>query len=276
MPNRVKIASTVLFIFFLKTGFCQDIYDSTNSRRFADYLFKSKEYGRAALEYERSCFLDSQNWSSHFYLMQSYRKSGQASKGMDDFNRVNRRLPQQEFYRFQHEKNICVFIAQPKRFISYTEKDSMAELPFFKVPALLLTHNWEASKLYLTEVNYLEDKTLTKYYNNCQQALQLNYKKPWLAGTMSTLVPGLGKVYTGYYKDGIVALLFTGMSAYQAYRGYKAKGTKSGIFIIYTGMTAGFYFGNIYGSIKSARIRNRKMNEKIDSKTKEIFYEWAE
>jgi hypothetical protein len=266
---------TTLFLTLAGKGFCQDIYDSSHSFQYANFLFKSKEYQRASLEYERTCFLDSQNWGAHFYLIQSYRKSEQATKGVAHFQQIRYQLPPTEFQRFEHEKNINLFIVQPSYFLAQAQMDSMDELPYFKSPSLLLTHNWKVSRSYLTEVDYKSDKTLAVYYENTLAGLNLNYKKPWLAGTMSALVPGLGKVYSSYYKDGIIAFLMTGISAFQAYRGYNAKGANSGIFIIYTGMTAGFYLGNIYGSIKSARQKNKRLNEAIDKKTRAAFYEWA-
>ncbi len=276
MKKRIRII--ILFILAIsgKDCICQDIYDAAHSRAYGDYLYKSKEYLKASMEYERSCFLDSQNWDTHFKLLQSYRKSGQASKAISHFYWLNHRLPIEQLFVFEHEKNICVFETEPLVFITKQEKDSIAELKYFKAPALLLTHDWNKSKNYLISINFKEDKTLGKYYENNLQGLNLNYKKPWLAGSMSAVVPGLGKVYSGYYKDGIIAFIMTGLSAFQAYRGYNAKGPRSGIFIIYTGVASGFYLGNIYGSIKSARQKNRKLNEQIDKKTMEIFYEWTE
>ncbi len=276
LPSLIKKLLIFSLFFISIHAFGQDIYDAANSKKYADYLFKSKEYSRAAQEYERTCFLDSQNWDAHFYLMKSYRKSEQAAKGLAHYQTIYFRLPQNQISQFEHEKNINLFTIQPSFFIAKTEKDSMDELQYFKAPSLLLTHNWKASKSYLIAENYKEDKTLSKYYDNAVQGLNLSYKKPWLAGTMSTLVPGLGKVYTGYYKDGIIAFLVTGISAFQAIRGYNSKGLNSGIFILYSGVFTGFYLGNIYGSIKSARQKNRKLNEVIDQKTKAVFYEWAE
>jgi TM2 domain-containing membrane protein YozV len=266
----------IISVGFSQYSSAQDIYDKTNSKKYADYLFKSKDFTRAAIEYERVCFLDSLNWDAHFLLIQSYRKSENAPKGIDYYKKLRFKLP--EFYqlKFEHENNICVFNTNPNLFLSINEGDSIANLVYFKAPALLLSHNWKKSISYLELNAYKSDKTLTHYYNFSQEGLRINYKKPLLAATLSTLVPGLGKVYTGYYKDGIIAFVMTGLSAYQAYRGYNARGVKSGLFIIYAGMTTGFYIGNIYGAVKSAKLKNRRLNETIDSKTKQVFYDWAE
>ena len=276
---RKSIKLIFISLFLLSNShvlFSQDIFDKNNSKKYADYLYKSKAFSRAALEYERACFLDSLNWDAHFYLIQSYRKSEQPLKGIEYYNKLKFKLPETQVIKFEHENNICIFNSNPHQFAHKTLSDSISNLVFFKTPSLLLDHDWKASMLYLNEMNYKNDKTLSHYYDFTAEGLKIKYKKPMLAASMSTLVPGLGKVYTGYYKDGIIAFVMTGLSAYQAYRGYKARGPKSGLFLIYTGMTAGLYIGNIYGTIKSARQKNRKLNDVIDKKTKEAFYNWSE
>ncbi len=274
-----KLTKITLTIICLKLGLSaksQDIYNSAHSYQYATYLFKSKEFSRAAHEYQRACFLDSQNWVAHFYLIQSYRKSGQENKGISHFTKIQLQLPKSEKLKFEHESNICRFRTKPNYFETKTEADSVGSLPYFKGPALLMSHKWADSRAYISSTSYKENKTLNNYYQLACDGININYKKPWLAGTLSTIVPGLGKFYTGYTKDGLIALLMTSISGYQAYRGYSGKGARSGIFIIYTGMAAGFYLGNIYGSIKSAKQKNSRLNEMMDAKTKEIFYEWAE
>ncbi len=276
MPKLSKILIAILCLGQSIMVKSQDIYDSSHTFRYATHLFKSKEFIRAAHEYERSCFLDSQNWAAHFYLIQSYRKSNQDKKGVAHYAKIYKQLPETEVAKFEHEGNICRFRSNPTYFLSKKETDSISSLEYFKGPSMLMSHQWSQSKTYLVTTPLKGDKTLNSYYQLALAGSNLNYKKPWVAGTLSTIVPGLGKFYTGYTKDGLIALLMSGISAYQAYRGYDAKGARSGIFIIYSGMAAGFYLGNIYGSIKSAKQKNNKLNEAMDAKTKEIFYEWAE
>jgi TM2 domain-containing membrane protein YozV len=82
------------------------------------------------------------------------------------------------------------------------------------------------------------------------------YKSPVLAGILS-VIPGLGKVYTENYTDGLFAAVLTGVFGYIAYTDFKADHqTRAWIF---TGVTAFFYAGNIYGSVASAQIYNAKI-----------------
>jgi len=273
---NLRLFVLVLLFFSIEQATSQNIYDAPHSERYANHLFKSKEFGRAAIEYERVCFLDSLNWNAQFKLIQSYRKSAQPSYAVQHWNKIRFKLPLDLVPKFEHEINRSLFEVNPLSFATCSRKDSVMDLEYFKIPSLLLTHNWKEATTYITIFNFGEDKTLTNYYEISVKGLALNYKKPWVAGTLSAIVPGLGKAYTGYYKDGILSLLATGVSAYQAYRGYKAKGVKSGIFIVYSGLTTGFYLGNIYGSVKSAHKKNKKLNAAMDSKTKAVFYDWAD
>lgn len=254
----------------------QDIFGLAQSEKYARYLFESREFQRASSEFERVCFLDSLNWSAHLYLMKSYRKSNVPTRGLDHYSFISTRLPDDQKGLFSHEKNLCLFEAEPLSFLNSSPKDSIDNLVFFKSPSLLFSHNWTSAVDYISAEGYQNSKTLSRYYQLAQAGASLRYKKPWLAGTLSTLMPGAGKVYTGYYKDGLIAFLFTGISAFQAYRGYQARGLKSGVFLIYAGLGTGLYIGNIYGSVKSARTKNKRLNASIDDKVWQTYKQWSD
>lgn len=80
-------------------------------------------------------------------------------------------------------------------------------------------------------------------------------KKPWLAAFYSGLIPGLGKVYTGEWKDGLYACAVVSAFSWLTYRFAEKKGF-SPYTVLYGSMAFSFYIGNIYGSWKSA-IRHR-------------------
>ena len=80
-------------------------------------------------------------------------------------------------------------------------------------------------------------------------------KKPWLAALYSGLVPGLGKVYTGEWKDGIYAFAVVSAFSWLTYRFAEKRGLTPYTFL-YGSMALSFYVGNVYGSWKSA-VRHR-------------------
>lgn len=76
-------------------------------------------------------------------------------------------------------------------------------------------------------------------------------KKPWLAALSSSLVPGLGKVYTGEWKDGLYAFAVVSAFSWLTYHFAEEKGF-SPYTVLYGSMAFSFYMGNVYGSWKSA------------------------
>ena len=94
------------------------------------------------------------------------------------------------------------------------------------------------------------------------RANNIRFKKKFLAGLYSMLIPGMGKVYTGYKKDALVSFVLTGLAVWQSYRGFSMKGTSSVLGWTYGAIGLGLYTGNIYGSVKSANKRNE--NYRLD------------
>ncbi len=82
-----------------------------------------------------------------------------------------------------------------------------------------------------------------------------DHRSPWLAATLSALIPGLGKVYAGRLWDGVFSFLlnaYTGWQTYRSYRQHRPVATP-----VYGGFFAFFYVGNVYGSYVAARQYNR-------------------
>ncbi len=80
-------------------------------------------------------------------------------------------------------------------------------------------------------------------------------RSPWLAASLSAVLPGLGKVYAGHPWDGLFAFLvnaFTGWRAYQSLQAHRPVATA-----VYGGLFLFFYSGNVYGAYVAARQYNR-------------------
>ena len=100
------------------------------------------------------------------------------------------------------------------------------------------------------------DKVDAGLLNLYYESSDIKHRSPFLAGTFSTLIPGMGKAYSGRWKDGLIALVFIGGTGFQAYRGFDKKGVKSVYGWIMGSLCVGFYMGNIYGSAKAAKVFN--------------------
>lgn len=98
-----------------------------------------------------------------------------------------------------------------------------------------------------------------KYYFN--DFKKFNNRKPVLAGLLSAVVPGLGKLYNGRartFKSSFLVNAFFGAQAFEAIR---VNGIKNAYSVISAGIFSVFYLSNIYGSyhdLKRVKIEKKK------------------
>ncbi len=88
---------------------------------------------------------------------------------------------------------------------------------------------------------------------------KLKRKSPFVAGMLSAVIPGLGKVYAGNNGQAIASFLSVGLIGGIAVENYIKQGILHPQTIIFGVITGVFYIGNIWGSALSVQlIRNEK------------------
>lgn len=85
-------------------------------------------------------------------------------------------------------------------------------------------------------------------------------KHGWVAGSLSAIAPGTGKMYAGKTKEGVVALMQVVALGGVAFEQYRRYGVEDPRFILFGGLFSVFYIGNIWGSALSVKI---KRDEKL-------------
>ena len=99
-------------------------------------------------------------------------------------------------------------------------------------------------------------------------------KSPALAGLMSAVIPGTGKIYAGYKGQGLAAMITVGILGVSAAESYfrpfdrsGKKGYKSPEFIAFGSLFTIFYVGNLWGSVLSVKLARehelREINDEI-------------
>ncbi|AFH49978.1 Hypothetical protein IALB_2275 [Ignavibacterium album JCM 16511] len=225
-----------------------------NRKNFADYLFCEQDYLRAAEEY--SALGDSFLTDTILYkIAKCYSIIGESANSLNYFFRIAyssffydnaKREIGRIYYLNADDTSLDKLIDK--------EENSFNELLKLKI-ALKLSKN-QTDELKDELLDYDDDfVTLRKFY---LQRKNPDYKSEFLAGLLSTIVPGSGKIYTEEYGDGISAFILTGLFAYLAYDNIKNNHNFRGY--LFTGIAGGFYLGNIYGSIASAQIFNAKVD----------------
>ena len=252
----------------------QDIHDLNHSKQFADYLYKTGQFQLASEEFERIAFLDSTNQNIKLKLINSYRKSENYSLAL---NRIDLFFGEQLF------DLPADFAEEYVKLLMFTKQDSLAYLYLslnktlipgtrqnYQLGSLLLQKKWDESFQYAMNYPVSSDKKNADLHLLAFEAKQLKYKKPGVAALMSVVIPGSGKAYTGNWKDAAISFIFVSVNAWQAYRGFNKYGTESVYGWVFAGLTIGFYIGGIYGSAKSAKKYNKKIDDEFYHKATHI------
>lgn len=247
------------------------IFSEKSVAEFANYLYNTSQYNFASEEYERLVFKYPANQYYKLRLVSTYRLDHEYEKGLSAcWNFINLNTPETEPFKTEYAKlsfltgnysNISLLLK------TMNSQDSLKNN--IDLASRLVFLDRKEISLENINQNVIDYQLLEFYY----QIDKVKRKSPFVAGAMSTVIPGAGKFYTNRWKDGVVALIFVGITGYQSYRGFSQKGINSAYGWIMGGISASFYFGNIFGSAKSANVYNQHQRNHYVENVSNYFIE---
>lgn len=255
-------------LLFTSNSSAQDIFDKEHTWQFARYLYSRGEYSSAAMEFERLHFIDPANDSVKYYLVRSYRFSNQCFTGIKRINQWYTsydKVP--SFLIKDYSLNLLCEELYPELDSLFIYNIYIAEKHKIQLTTLsqLKQGNWNyACELYCVNSKLFKDDP--QYSSIFIDIGDYKPKSPFLAGMMSTALPGSGKIYTGYWKDGLFSFSTLALAGWQSYNGFQRDGRKSIYGWVFAGLSTVLYVSNIYGSQKSARMRNNRIKNEIYNK----------
>jgi TM2 domain-containing membrane protein YozV len=234
-----------------------DFHSNGNIKKFADHLFCEGDYLRAIEQYE---LIQKQlvNDTIEFKVLFGYSELGLYQESQDFFEGVNAKsifYPDAYLLSLKNE-----LLTEPKFINASSIKsfNSSQMKSFSKLTSILMLY---ADEFSITRENFIfpfdeeEHYSVSSFFD---YKVEPPYKSPAIAGVISAIIPGSGKMYVGEWGDGITALLVTSLFAFLAYDNFRADHTTRAW--IFSGLGAFFYAGNIYGSIASAQIFNARID----------------
>lgn len=255
----------------LSTQAQENLFDLDHSKQFARYLMQSGQYRLASSEWQRVHFLDPSDSHVKLNLIQSYRLSGQFDSVLKNIDTwFGEQIPA-PFAREGIKAGLSGHLyADTYPILRRASGLAEGEDHYYQLGLSLL--QWDGSGENLTEpaISYYHGYEDLK--NIHQRARQMKLKKPWVATGLSALVPGLGKVYTGDWKNAILTLLFVGGNVLQSYRGFSKFGVQNPYGWIFGTLAVGFYSANLFGSWKSAKDYNTRQIEMIHYETENTLF----
>ncbi len=255
-------------------GNCQNLYDLEHSKQYAEFLFQSQQYKLASMEFERLVFMEPHSSIFQQKLLKSYRKSDQVSQGLIRIKEwYPKNIPDTALYREYAKLSLL-----DNRFndllssLNSPAPIALSEKNYYQLSAILLKRNWAGAENFITNSINSTWPGFTDLCDLHKQQADITYRKPGLALAMSAVVPGLGKIYSKDWKDGLISFLFVATNAFQAYRGFSKNGINSAYGWIFGGMSLGFYAGNLFGSWKSAKDYNFRSEDAIYHEIQNTIY----
>lgn len=258
---------------FAQSGLQEDLFSLPNRLKFANHLYAEKDYLRAIGEY-KEVLKTADNDTVRFRFANSFLKIGRYDEAAQNFKTlfVGTKLENEaKLYFYQSlffSKDFNAFHTNFDNSLYIPQKYSQAIDRLNSTTYFLGKNNLptEASL-----VKPFEDSLQTKLIYFYQMMKNPPKKNPVTAALLSAAIPGAGKVYTGELTDGLIAFGATLLSGFLAVNNFQHNHQFRGW--LFTGLTAFFYGGSIYGSASSAQIYNARLQFNLDSEINLFFEE---
>lgn len=254
-----------IIILFSQIIHSQDLHSPQNRKLFADHLFCTQDYLRAVFEYEEYLkYYD--NDTVIFKTALGYSKLEYYQEAGERFNK----LPGQSEFYYSSRLELLKSKILAGEYISALENVSddltVNELKLMSLSNLLSKDNFLIKNKILIPFSDDEKNDILNFYN---RKTDPPYKSPVLAGVLSTLIPGSGKIYSGQISEGITSFILNGLFAFLSYNNFKNHHNFRGW--IFAGAGAFFYAGNIYGSAAAAQLYNAGIEYESNQNIKQFL-----
>ena len=259
-----------------------DDYAPDKVLSFANWLyFVDHDYGRAGDEYYRYLFLNNTpNDSIQFRIAFCRKKEGKLEVADELFKKLGNSKAGSAWRckAIFHSAQIAFLMG------NYGESDRIIEreadssygaestrVNELRVLDFLGEEEWDkANNILNSNRNIILADAEQRFALLLNEAQTLQRKNPWIAGGLSAIIPGAGKVYTSEWQDGLYSFLYVAFTGYLSYTGFHAEGTSSVKGWIFGSLSATLYAGNIYGSVQSANAFNARFKLELFDKIKHL------
>lgn len=263
----------LLFVLFSAFSFGMTADEAGDVLAFADHLFEQTDYYRAITEYERYLFFASESprapWV-RYRVAESYLRGEQYEEAMLRFGELAseyagtsvgsaselalaRGYADQERYA-DAVRQLDALERQP----ALTPEDRV-DAALFKSVCQLRLHQPGPARATLAALPSAPPATdaVPWLLEETDRFEELPFKKPWVAGTLSGVLPGAGQVYAGRPRDGLAAFTLNGLLIWAACEAFDHDQNVTGALLCF--LETGWYVGNIYNAVNSTHQYNRRI-----------------
>jgi hypothetical protein len=273
--NRIHHACLRVFlVLLLYVPAWAQTTETEENVRFLNYLMESKQFDDAIFLSRQLISLPAyQNYAPAYYTGFAHYNLRQLDSAAWYLGQV----PQQSnhFMKSRFFQGLSLAYLNKNKeatqvFSGLTPQDSLLlELQAFEKAGMALLQKeyamFDTLSKQFTYRYYPYSKQESSLLDYRQQLQKVKRRSPVVAGLLSAILPGAGKVYAGQLGQGVAIFLQNSIFALQAWEGYRKDGPRSARFLIYSGLFTVFYIGNVWGSVLSVQIKRQEMYERINN-----------
>jgi tetratricopeptide (TPR) repeat protein len=267
------------------------LIDADRQLAYAESCFVNGEYAQALSEYQRFLYFfpdDIRKEDAQLKTGECYFYKGEYRQAIKAFRLLYDTipLPADRFRAIEMISRSYLALGQTgsavinyQYFIASADNDADKDAARYHLGWIYLENIWAEEKRAATPpletaINHFNEISqdgrsiykLDELSGQLAQKAHIPQKSPWLAGTLS-VIPGGGQLYCNRYQDAVVAFLLNAgliLSAVEAFdHELYALGAVIGV------VGSGFYVGNIYGAVSSAKKYNRFQKRLFVNRLKE-------
>jgi len=256
---------------------------------FADHLYEKGDYYRAITEYERLTFYFPESplaKKAKYQIAMSYLKGEKLTQAIQQFSVLSKSYINEElgknsqymlaesYYQLK-EYNLAIEVLD--EFLRIYPKDPQADAARVKKGICYLRQGmWQsADKEFENIPAHSSLGSIARgLAEESQKYPSIKKKSPYIAGTLSAILPGAGQLYIGRPRDAVVSLLLNGLFIWGAIAALDRGNNLTGGILI--SVESGWYLANIYSAVSGAHKYNcsadQRFMEQIENKYRISFY----
>jgi hypothetical protein len=272
-----RIIMLVGIFFFSAWVNAQENLSFHDQLKFSDYLLKNNLYddSKAFIHYYLNdpSLTNEQKDSLYFFAGQVYYNTEIFDTASTYYGQVNDNSNLHNLAAFNSSFCLAEDHNYEKSKISFStlepsDQFNIEFLNFELLGAMLLARDTSGYSSILKTFTYSDKEFADEEIKIIQlkhDIENIKHKSGFIAGCMSAVIPGLGKVYAGKIHQGLTSFFPITILGVQAYEAYRKAGVKSVRFILSAGLFSVFYIGNIWGSVLSVSVNRTEINNEINN-----------
>lgn len=269
-----------LFAFALPATSGAMAIDAEQQYRFAETLFDSHQYRRAAEEYQRFAFFfpdDPRQRQSRFKAGQAFLLAEDPETALTLFNELTDLMPLDsvaiESYFMMVECHLSLHavtqaVVDLNNLITLSDDRSVRNRAYNRLGWLYIDQtDWAAAQTAFARIS--ADQRSWYHVDGLERDLndssRLPARSPALAGALS-IIPGAGQLYCNRYEDALIAFIVNAGLIWATHDAFDEE--QYGLGGLLSFVALGFYAGNIYSAVADAHKYNQFQKQKFRDELK--------